>query len=85
MSSKLIGPIDLDHAEIGGHLLRDMRLARGWTQQQVANAIEYSRTSITNMESGRQVVTLDVLCAAAEALGFTLELRATPVRGHHVE
>lgn len=68
--------LDLEDPAIGGHILREMRLTRGWTQMQVSHAIEYSRTSITNMEVGRQVVTFDVLCLAAKALGFRLQIQA---------
>lgn len=67
-------------ADGAGQLLRDMRLARSWTQQDLADAIGYSRTSITNMEMGRQVVTFDVMCTAADVLGFRLTVRAAPVR-----
>lgn len=67
-------------ADGAGQLLRDMRLARSWTQQDLADAIGYSRTSITNMEVGRQVVTFDVICNAADVLGFRLTVQAETIR-----
>lgn len=64
------------NADEAAQLLRDMRLARGWPQQDLADAIGYSRTSVTNMEAGRQVITFDVMCRAADVLGFRLTVQA---------
>jgi transcriptional regulator with XRE-family HTH domain len=52
-----------------GRLLRDRRRAVGFTQDEVAGRIGLSRTSITNIEKGRQHVGLHVLYALADAVG----------------
>jgi len=42
------------------------------TQFQLANAIEMTRTSITNMERGRQPIYLHVISKISTALGVTI-------------
>lgn len=41
-----------------GTQIRDMRETRGWTQQQVAYALGVTRTSVVNIEAGRQRIML---------------------------
>lgn len=52
-----------------GLRLRERRKSAGLTQQDLAKALELSRTSITNMESGRQPLLVHTLVAAASAVG----------------
>lgn len=52
-----------------GRTLRQRREGAGLTQGDVASRVGLSRTSITNIENGRQHVTLHVLYALADAIG----------------
>lgn len=52
-----------------GRTLRQRREKAGLTQGDVATRVGLSRTSITNIEQGRQHVTLHVLYALADAIG----------------
>jgi transcriptional regulator with XRE-family HTH domain len=52
-----------------GQRLRRARLAAGLTQAQLADRAELSRTSITNIELGRQRFTLDGLVRLAAGVG----------------
>jgi transcriptional regulator with XRE-family HTH domain len=56
------------YAEVG----RRIRVARsraGLTQDALATRVSLSRTSVTNIEKGRQKVLLHTLCGLAAALG----------------
>jgi transcriptional regulator with XRE-family HTH domain len=50
--------------------LKALRKMRGMTQQQVSEASGLSRTSITNIENGRQSVTPESVKKIARALGY---------------
>jgi len=52
-----------------GQLIRAARKAKGWTQEQLAAEVDLSRTSITNIERGRQKLFLDTLWTIAGRLG----------------
>lgn len=56
-----------------GRDLRKARRKRGLTQQQLGDRIGLSRTSITNMEKGRQQITLHQLYFISSALGCKLD------------
>lgn len=45
--------------------VRELRLARGWTQQELADAVEVSRQSINSIECGRYVPSLELALAFA--------------------
>jgi transcriptional regulator with XRE-family HTH domain len=62
--------MDLLYMEFG-RLLRQSRTNAGLTQSQVAERVGLSRTSITNMEKGRQHVLLHQLFLLASAVGVT--------------
>ena len=51
-----------------GHRIRKTREERGLTQESLASLISLSRTSITNIERGRQSVPLHKLIEIADAL-----------------
>ena len=51
-----------------GVLVQDARKAKGWRQQQLADAVNLKRTSISNIEAGRQGMTIEQFCAIATAL-----------------
>ena len=52
-----------------GDRLRQARVNAGLTQGEVARRVGLSRTSITNIERGNQVVPLHLLYAVADATG----------------
>lgn len=53
-----------------GALLREGREARGLTQAQVASSISLTRSSISNVEAGRQRLPLDVWVGHCQILGL---------------
>ena len=55
------------YADLGDRI-RKMREGRGLTQEALASLISLSRTSITNIEKGRQSVPLHKIIEIAEAL-----------------
>ncbi|MGH9423495.1 MAG: helix-turn-helix domain-containing protein [Thermoanaerobaculia bacterium] len=52
-----------------GQTLREMRIERGMTQQQLADLCEMHRTFIISIEKGRQNATAVTLVRLAAALG----------------
>jgi transcriptional regulator with XRE-family HTH domain len=52
-----------------GRRVRQARERAGLTQDVLAARVSLSRTSVTNIERGRQKVLLHTLCGLAEALG----------------
>lgn len=57
-----------------GRLVRDHRRRLGLTQEQLADHVGLSRTSITNVEQGRQKVLLHQMFALAESLQIRPEV-----------
>jgi transcriptional regulator with XRE-family HTH domain len=55
-----------------GDILYERRIARGLTQQELAEAAGIQRTYISDIERGRRNVTVFVLTRIAVALGTTL-------------
>ena len=49
--------------------IREMRLARGWTQQQLADAVQVSRQSINSIERNRYVPSLALALTFARVFG----------------
>jgi len=62
--------LDGFYAVVGG-LIREARDRRGVTQEALATLVSLSRTSLTNIERGRQKVQLHTLCGLAAALEVT--------------
>jgi len=52
-----------------GQLLRESRISAELTQQEVANRVGLTRTSITNIERGTQHISLHQLFLLADAVG----------------
>ena len=52
--------------------VRAQRKATGISQRDLASAIGMSRPSVSNIEAGRQTVTLAQACAIADALKTTV-------------
>lgn len=44
-----------------GKQLKELRLARGWRQVEVADKVGLSRTAISNIEAGKRALTLSTL------------------------
>jgi transcriptional regulator with XRE-family HTH domain len=57
-----------------GDLLRSLRTEAGMTQADLGDATGYSRTSITNIEQGRQNVTLEALILLTRVLGYNMRI-----------
>ena len=56
------------YEEVGGRI-REARMAKDVTQEGLAKRVGLTRTSITNVEAGRQKLLLHTLVEIAEALG----------------
>lgn len=56
-----------------GHRIRTAREARGLNQEALGAAIGLGRSSVSNVEAGRQHLAVHQLVAAAQALGVDLE------------
>ena len=57
-----------------GQQIRDVRITKGLTQQQLGNRIGVTRSIITNYEAGRQNFTVSTLQKVATALGLDLNV-----------
>lgn len=51
--------------------LRELRLAKGWSQQRLADAIGVSKVTISDLERGGMQLTLDYMRRLAVPLGCT--------------
>jgi UDP-N-acetylglucosamine 1-carboxyvinyltransferase len=51
-----------------GHLIRDARKHRGWTQQQLADVLNTSQSAVNRIERGHQNLSLEMLARIGEAL-----------------
>lgn len=51
-----------------GQLVKEARAAKGWSQQRLAETADLKRTSISNIESGRQSLSLSQFCNLMEIL-----------------
>lgn len=52
--------------------IRELRLARGWTQRELANAAQTNRSTIGALESDKRVPNLTVLDRVAKVLGLSV-------------
>jgi methanogenic corrinoid protein MtbC1/DNA-binding XRE family transcriptional regulator len=52
-----------------GRRLRDLRLKKGWTQEQLAETARVTRVCIVAVEGGKQNVSMDIVVRLANALG----------------
>ena len=55
-----------------GQHLRQLREARGWSQQVLADEADVSKPTVYRIETARYSVTLDVLVSLAQALEIPL-------------
>ncbi|MGH3413568.1 MAG: helix-turn-helix domain-containing protein [Marmoricola sp.] len=64
-----------------GHLIRDARKHRGWTQQQLADVLSTSQSAVNRIERGHQNLSMEMLARIGEALDSPIvSLGSTP--GH---
>ena len=70
----------MDFLEAFGRAVRQLRRERGMTQAELATRLNLGRTSITNLEKGRQSPPLSLLPEIAGALGVDL-LRLVAIAG----
>jgi transcriptional regulator with XRE-family HTH domain len=61
-----------------GRTLKALRKMRGLTQAELAARMRLSRTSIANIEAGRQTITVQTLYEFADALGYALKMQFKP-------
>jgi transcriptional regulator with XRE-family HTH domain len=62
-----------DHRRAFGDRVRELRLLRGWTQEQLAEAAGLHRTYVTAVERGQRNVSLDAIASIARGLGVAVE------------
>lgn len=67
----MAAPQDPFYVELGKRI-RDARKHRKFTQEKLATAVQLTRTSITNIEAGRQPVLAHHLVRLARALAVTV-------------
>jgi transcriptional regulator with XRE-family HTH domain len=51
--------------------IRELRLARDWSQQKLADLVGVSKVTISDLERGKMQLTLDYMKRIAAALGVT--------------
>ena len=56
-----------------GRRVRDLRLKKGWTQEQLAEGARVTRVCIVAVEGGKQNVSMDIVIRLANALGVSPE------------
>jgi MerR family transcriptional regulator, light-induced transcriptional regulator len=56
-----------------GRQVRDLRLKKGWTQEQLAEGARVTRVCIVAVEGGKQNVSMDIVVRIANALGVSPE------------
>jgi transcriptional regulator with XRE-family HTH domain len=59
--------------EAFGRIIRDARLAAGLTQAQLGSRLDLTRSSIANVESGRQRLQVHQLAVISESLDVEIE------------
>lgn len=67
--------VDVDRNAGLGAMLKVLRKRHGMTQAQVADAMGVVRTSVTNIEAGRQLLSVETINAYAAAIGYEVRVR----------
>ena len=68
-----VAPVTSNNSEVAvraGAIIRGARHARGWSQAQLAARTGFTRSSIANLEAGRQGLTLTTFAVFVQALGL---------------
>lgn len=63
-----------DKRKAMGESIRELRIAQGWTQEQIAEIAGISTSNIRSVEAGKYAVNIDVLNKIAGALGAELRI-----------
>ncbi len=58
--------------ELLGNRMKELRIAKNFTQEQIADQIGVSRQKYARIENGANSVTLDILSKVAKVLGVTV-------------
>ena len=66
---------------MSGGIIRSLREGAGLTQESIAKAVGISRTSVVNIEQGRQNISLFVATKLAGALGCGVDRLLPPKSG----
>lgn len=61
-----------------GEAVRELRMARGWSQSELASAAAMTQSAVARFEAGGTVPTLPVLGRIARALDADLTVRVVP-------
>lgn len=70
---------DTAHRRAFGDKVRELRRARGWTQEVLAEQVGTGRGYLAEIEGGRRAATIDTIHRIAVALGVTIaDLFAPP-------
>ena len=64
---------ELDYVPGIRNRVKELRLKRGWTQQQLAEAVRVSRQSINSIERNRYVPSLPLALTFARVFGTTTD------------
>src|SRR3954447_4943019 len=65
---RYLRPVTEDYLARIGKLIRDARVHRGWTQQELAAVLNTSQSAVNRMERGHQNITLEMVARIGEAL-----------------
>src|SRR4051794_13384626 len=69
---RYIRPVTEDYLARIGKLIRDARVHRGWTQQELADVLATSQSAVNRIERGHQNITLEMVARIGEALDSEL-------------
>lgn len=75
--NRVAAPQDSFYVELGKRI-RDARKQRGFTQEKLARALQLTRTSVTNIEGGKQPLLAHQLVLCARTLGVTVDALLCP-------
>lgn len=67
-------PISEERA-LFGQMIKDLRKEKGWTQKQLADALESKQQFVSALERGYENPSMDTISRVAHALGRTVQLR----------
>lgn len=68
-------PIAKDYRSLVGNGIRKFRVSKGYSQDELANLMEISRTTISKIESGKFAISIDYLERLSVHLDFNLVLK----------
>src|SRR3954454_8933816 len=78
---RYLRPVTEDYLARIGKLIRDARVHRGWTQQELAAVLNTSQSAVNRMERGHQNITLEMVARIGEALDSEIVTFGPPLQG----